>query len=48
MVGHVAPEAAVKGPIAALKNGDIIVIDANKKILNVELSAGRSKKGSKL
>ena len=39
VVGHVAPEAAVKGPIAALKNGDIIVIDANKKILSVELSA---------
>ncbi len=39
VVGHVAPEAAVCGPIAALKDGDIIVIDANKKILNVELSA---------
>ncbi len=24
MVGHVAPEAAVKGPIAALRNGDIV------------------------
>ncbi|OGW81460.1 MAG: dihydroxy-acid dehydratase, partial [Omnitrophica bacterium RIFCSPHIGHO2_02_FULL_51_18] len=39
MVGHVAPEAAVGGAIAALKDGDIIVIDANKKILNVELSS---------
>ena len=39
VVGHVAPEAATHGPIAALKNGDIIVIDADKKSLNVELSA---------
>ena len=27
-VGHVGPEAAVGGPIALLKNGDKIVIDA--------------------
>jgi dihydroxy-acid dehydratase len=39
MIGHVAPEAAVRGPLAALKDGDRIVIDANKKILNVELSS---------
>lgn len=39
VVGHVAPEAAVKGPIAALKNGDRIVIDVRKKLLNVELSS---------
>ncbi len=39
MVGHVAPEAAVKGPIAALKDGDIIKIDAKKLLLDVELSA---------
>ena len=38
VVGHVAPEAAVRGPIAALKNGDIIVIDAKKNSLSVELS----------
>ncbi len=37
VVGHVAPEAAVGGAIAALKDGDPIVIDANKKTLNVEL-----------
>ncbi len=39
VVGHVAPEAAVRGPIAALKNGDRIVIDANKKLLNVQISS---------
>jgi dihydroxy-acid dehydratase len=38
VVGHVAPEAADRGPIAALKDGDIIVIDAAKKKLDVELS----------
>ncbi|HEU0118410.1 MAG TPA: dihydroxy-acid dehydratase [Alphaproteobacteria bacterium] len=37
-VGHVGPEAAVGGPIGLLKNGDVIVIDADKGILNVELS----------
>jgi dihydroxy-acid dehydratase len=39
VVGHVAPEAAVKGPIAALKNGDIISIDARKMTIKVELSS---------
>ncbi|MEJ0062202.1 MAG: dihydroxy-acid dehydratase [Alphaproteobacteria bacterium] len=37
-VGHVGPEAAVGGPIALLKDGDIIVLDADAGILNVELS----------
>ncbi|MBI3315744.1 MAG: dihydroxy-acid dehydratase [Candidatus Omnitrophica bacterium] len=39
MIGHVAPEAAVGGPIAALKNGDMIAIDAKKLTLNVELTS---------
>jgi len=38
MVGHVAPEAFVGGPIAALRDGDIIVIDTIAGTLNVELS----------
>ncbi|MDQ3539685.1 MAG: dihydroxy-acid dehydratase [Chloroflexota bacterium] len=38
MIGHVAPEAQVGGPIAALHEGDIIVIDADKRQMNVELS----------
>lgn len=37
-IGHVSPEAAVKGPIAALKDGDIISIDIPNNVLNVELS----------
>jgi dihydroxy-acid dehydratase len=38
MIGHVAPEAADGGPIAALKTGDIVVIDIKKRRLDVELS----------
>ena len=37
-IGHVSPEAAEYGPIAALQDGDIISIDIPKKKLNVELS----------
>ncbi len=37
-VGHVCPEAATGGPIALLRNGDMIHIDINRKILEVELS----------
>ena len=37
-VGHVGPEAAVGGPIALLRDGDIIVLDAEKGTLAVELS----------
>jgi len=44
MVGHVAPEAADGGPIAALKTGDTIVIDIKKRRLDVELSAAELKK----
>ena len=38
MAGHVAPEAAKGGPIAALKNGDRIVFDIAARKVNVELS----------
>ena len=38
MVGHVAPEAAVGGPIAALREGDMIEIDVPGRRLDVELS----------
>ncbi len=37
-VGHVGPEAAVGGPIALLRNGDRIVIDAEKGSIDVALS----------
>ena len=38
MVGHVAPEAAAGGPIAALRDGDTIVFDGENRQLDVELS----------
>src|SRR5205807_10121944 len=37
MAGHVAPEAAVGGPIAALRDGDIVVFDVDARCLDVEL-----------
>ena len=40
MAGHVAPEAANGGPIAALCTGDTIVFDVAKRRLDVELSDG--------
>jgi dihydroxy-acid dehydratase len=44
VVGHVTPEAAIGGPIALIKNGDIITIDAEKRQVNVKLSAAELKK----
>ena len=38
MAGHVAPEAAAGGPIAAVKDGDTVVFDIPKRQLRVELS----------
>ena len=38
MIGHVSPEAAVGGPIAALRDGDTVVIDTERRRLDVELS----------
>ncbi|MFX0541746.1 dihydroxy-acid dehydratase [Roseovarius sp. S4756] len=37
-VGHVGPESAYGGPIALLKNGDVVTIDAVKGALTVDLS----------
>jgi dihydroxy-acid dehydratase len=36
MVGHVAPEAAVRGPRAALQDGDVIEMDVDSRRLAVE------------
>jgi dihydroxy-acid dehydratase len=40
-IGHVAPEAALGGPIAAVKEGDIIDIDIPNNAINVRLSASQ-------
>jgi dihydroxy-acid dehydratase len=37
-IGHVSPEAAARGPIAALQSGDIVEIDLDSRSLNVRLS----------
>lgn len=38
VVGHVAPEAFVGGPIALVQEGDLITIDADARLLQVEVS----------
>ena len=38
VIGHVTPEAQLGGAIGLLKNGDIITIDAEDRILNVDIS----------
>jgi len=37
-IGHISPEAAARGPIAALQNGDVVDIDLEARSLNVQLS----------
>jgi dihydroxy-acid dehydratase len=39
VVGHVAPEAAVGGPIALVREDDSITIDADRRLLSVDISA---------
>ena len=38
-IGHVAPEAFEGGPIAAIRDGDVITIDIPQRVLQVELSS---------
>lgn len=38
VVGHIAPEAAVGGPIGALRNGDMVTIDVENRKLHVDLT----------
>jgi len=44
MIAHIVPEAAERGPIAAVRNGDIITIDVKKRRVDVEISAAEMKK----
>jgi dihydroxy-acid dehydratase len=39
MIAHVAPEAAVGGPIGAVEEGDPIVIDVEKSRIDIEIPA---------
>jgi dihydroxy-acid dehydratase len=38
-VGHIAPEAAVGGPIALVRDGDTILIDPDRHVLELEVDA---------
>jgi len=38
MAGHVSPEAAIGGPIAGVRDGDMIHFDVRKRVLEVEIS----------
>ena len=44
VMAHIVPEAAERGPIAAVKNGDMIHIDVKKRRVDVEISAAEMKK----
>ena len=43
-IGHVVPEAADRGPIAAVRNGDIISIDIHSRKLDVQVSEAEMKR----
>jgi len=44
VVGHITPEAALGGPLAVVKNGDPIIIDAGKRALTLDLPKGELEK----
>ncbi|MFI5374457.1 MAG: dihydroxy-acid dehydratase [Candidatus Rokuibacteriota bacterium] len=44
MIAHIVPEAADRGPIAAIKSGDIINIDVKKRRLDMEVPVGEIRK----
>ena len=47
VVGHITPESAVGGPLALVKNGDSITIDAEKRELNLNITKTEMKKRQK-
>lgn len=38
LIGHIVPEAAVGGPIGLVHDGDVITIDAEKRVLDLDVS----------
>ena len=46
MVGHVAPEAARGGPLAAVRDGDVITIDVDAGTLDVDLTDERDRRAA--
>jgi dihydroxy-acid dehydratase len=47
VVGHVSPEAALGGPIALVKNGDEITIDAERREITLHVAAAELKRRRK-
>jgi dihydroxy-acid dehydratase len=47
VVGHITPEAYVGGPLALVRNGDSVTIDAEKRQLNLNLPAAELKRRRK-
>jgi dihydroxy-acid dehydratase len=47
VVGHITPEAHTGGPLALVKNGDLITIDAEKRLLSIDVSDKELKKRAK-
>jgi dihydroxy-acid dehydratase len=47
VVGHITPEAFVGGPIALVKNGDRITIDAEQRLINLHVTAAELKRRRK-
>jgi len=47
VVGHITPEAYEGGPLALVRNGDAIVIDARAREIRLEISAGEMRKRRK-
>lgn len=48
VVGHITPEAYVGGPLALVKNGDVIAIDAVKREMNLAISGSELKQRAKI
>ena len=44
VVGHISPEAGVGGPLALVKNRDIITLDVKKRLIQVEVKRRRAQK----
>ena len=46
MAGHVAPEAARGGPIAAVRDGDVITFDLTARTLSVDVTGSRARRSA--
>jgi dihydroxy-acid dehydratase len=44
VIGHITPEAYIGGPLAIVKNGDVITIDAKGRIITLEISKAEMKR----